>query len=94
MKQRLVEKESTVKSGQTQFGDGHAAATNNNQLHVAPSATAAGVTQGKEALVVSIQPDQATSSDFDSAIGGVLSVNTVSSSKASQSDIEFSESYL
>ncbi|EDS38916.1 GABA-B receptor [Culex quinquefasciatus] len=74
LKQRLVEKESTVKSGQTQFGDGHAAATNNNQLHVAPSATAAGVTQGKEALVVSIQPDQATSSDFDSAIGGVLSI--------------------
>lgn len=48
--------------------------------------------QGKDALIV-IQADPATVSDFDSAIGGGLSTLT-RSSRASQSDFEFSESYL
>lgn len=50
------------------------------------------ITQGKESLVV-VQPDHTTTSDFDSAIGGGISIYT-RSSRASQSDIEFSESYL
>lgn len=57
---------------------------------VAPTTLA--ITQGKDSLTV-IQGDPTTTSDFDSAIGGGLSVNT-RSSRASQSDLEFSESYL
>lgn len=48
--------------------------------------------QGKDALLV-IQADPTTTSDFDSAIGGGIS-NYTRSSRASQSDFEFSESYL
>lgn len=90
LRQRLAEREAsgtaiTVKgtSGQsTQL-------TNETQSSLAKGNSTA---QGKDALII-IQPDPATVSDFDSAIGGGLSTLT-RSSRASQSDFEFSESYL
>lgn len=59
--------------------------TNEIQLQVAATHLA----QGKDAIVV-IQPEPTTTSDFDSAIGGGLSIVT----RTSQSDVELSESYL
>lgn len=59
---------------------------------IAQSSPTPGLPQGKESLNV-IQPEHTTTSDFDSAIGGAISICT-RSSRASQSDIEFSESYL
>ncbi|CAO1348857.1 unnamed protein product [Diamesa tonsa] len=51
--------------------------------------------QGKDGNLIVIQADHTTTSDFDSAICGGFSVsNCTRSSRASQSDIEFSESYL
>ncbi|GAB0089072.1 gamma-aminobutyric acid type B receptor subunit 1 [Sergentomyia squamirostris] len=79
LRQRLVERDSG--KGQTQDIDSQGGAT-----------STAAVTQGKDTLVV-IQPDPTTSSDFDSAIGGGFSTQT-RSSRASQSDMDFSESYL
>lgn len=77
LRQRLVDR------------DAAKGAPNNDSQAVAPTTLA--ITQGKDSLIV-IQADPTTTSDFDSAIGG-LSINT-RSSRASQSDIEFSESYL
>lgn len=81
LRQRLVERETTTKNGSGNVeqltSDIHAAAITTN------------LAQGKDALIV-IQPDPTTTSDFDSAIGGGLSIIT----RASQSDVEFSESYL
>ncbi|XP_055710586.1 gamma-aminobutyric acid type B receptor subunit 1 isoform X1 [Phlebotomus papatasi] len=79
LRQRLIERDSN--KGQTQDTDIQGGA---------PTTTA--ITQGKDTLVV-IQPDPTTSSDFDSAIGGGFSTQT-RSSRASQSDMDFSESYL
>lgn len=59
--------------------------TNEIQLKVGSTHLA----QGKDAIVV-IQPEPTTSSDFDSAIGGGLSIVT----RTSQSDGELSGSYL
>lgn len=80
LRQRLVDRDAAKGTG----------ATNNDSQAVAPTTLA--ITQGKDSLIV-IQADPTTTSDFDSAIGGGLSINT-RSSRASQSDIEFSESYL
>lgn len=82
LRQRVVERDTTTKgtSGQAQITE--------TQTALASLA----ITQGKESLVV-IQPDHTTTSDFDSAIGGGMSFYT-RSSHASQSDFEFSESYL
>lgn len=82
LRQRLTERESAAKgnSGQT------AQATTETQLPAASN-----LAQGKDAP--HIQPDPITASDFDSAIGGGISIIT-RSSRASQSDFEFSESYL
>ncbi|XP_055682900.1 gamma-aminobutyric acid type B receptor subunit 1 [Lutzomyia longipalpis] len=79
LRQRLSERDST--KGQTQDSDTQGSVP-----------TTAAITQGKDTLVV-IQPDPTTSSDFDSAIGGGFSTQT-RSSRASQSDMDFSESYL
>lgn len=81
-----------MKSGHPQPSDSHAtnAQFNNNQLTVA---AASGVTQGKDSLIVIIQPDGATTSDYDSAIGGGISIIT-DSSRVSHSDNDFSGSYL
>lgn len=82
LRQRLIEREASAKnsSGNVEQlnNDGHTAA-----------AVPLNLAQGKDALVV-IQPEPTTTSDFDSAIGGGLSIIT----RASQSDVEFSESYL
>lgn len=78
LRQRLVDR------------DAAKGAPNNDSQTVAPTTLA--ITQGKDSLIV-IQADPTTTSDFDSAIGGGLSIIT-RSSRASQSDIEFSESYL
>lgn len=78
LRQRLIERE-----GATKTSTGNVAQTSNEiQL------TAANVAQGKDALIV-IQAEATTTSDFDSAIGGGLSIIT----RASQSDADFSESY-
>lgn len=58
---------------------------------IAPTSLA--ITQGKTNTLQVIQPDPTTTSDFDSAYGGGVSSYT-RSSRASQSDFEFSESYL
>lgn len=81
LRQRLVERE------QAQKGNSGQATTSQTETHLSAPSTLA-ITQGKDALVV-IQPEATTSSDFDSAIGGLTR-----SSRASQSDVEFSESYL
>jgi hypothetical protein len=78
----VAEKEG-AKSG---VGPAQIAETNANMAKL-------GITQGKDSLVI-IQPDHTTTSDFDSAIGGGISSVYTRSSRASQSDIEFSESYL
>lgn len=80
MRQRLVEREQITKAS-----SGNVAQTTNEIQLTAATAIAA---QGKDALIV-IQPEATTTSDFDSAIGGGLSIIT----RASQSDVEFSESY-
>lgn len=77
LRQRLVDR------------DAAKGAQNDNTQTTAPTTLA--ITQGKDSLIV--QADPTTTSDFDSAIGGGLSIVT-RSSRASQSDIEFSESYL
>lgn len=83
LRQRIVERDAAAKSN-----SGHTA-----QLTTEPQLTVTkNVGQGKDAPVI-IQPDPITASDFDSAIGGGLSIVT-RSSRASQSDFEFSESYL
>lgn len=81
LRQRLVEREASTKSN----------SGNVEQLNSDAHSTAlpTNLAQGKDALAV-IQPDATTTSDFDSAIGGGLSIVT----RASQSDVEFSESYL
>lgn len=83
LRQRLTEREAAAKgnSGQT------AQAATETQL-----TTPSNLAQGKDAPLI-IQPDPITASDFDSAIGGGISIIT-RSSRASQSDFEFSESYL
>lgn len=81
LRQRLVEREAATKT--TSSGN-MAQSTNEIQL----TAAAANAAQGKDALII-IQPEATTTSDFDSAIGGGLSIIT----RCSQSDIEFSESY-
>lgn len=78
LRQRLIEREATTKTGSGNV------AQSSNEIQL----TAANVAQGKDALIV-IQPEPTTTSDFDSAIGGGLSIIT----RASQSDAEFSESY-
>lgn len=82
LRQRLVEREEHTKSGS---GNATAQQTNEIQLQV----TTTHLAQGKDAIVV-IQPEPTTASDFDSAIGGGLSIVT----RTSQSDCELSESYL
>lgn len=77
LRQRLVEREATTKGNTAQ---------SSNEIQL--TAAAANVAQGKDAHII-IQPDATTTSDFDSAIGGGLSIIT----RASQSDVEFSESY-
>lgn len=85
LRQRLTERD-TAKgiTGQT--------AQISSETHLTAPATLA-ITQGKKDSLVVIQPDPTTTSDFDSAIGGAVSILT-RSSRASQSDFEFSESYL
>lgn len=83
LRQRLVEREAAAKSNSGQT----AQLATETQLIAATN-----LAQGKDALII-IAPDPITASDFDSAIGGGLSVMT-RSSRASQSDVEFSESYL
>lgn len=78
----MVEREATTKNS-----SGNAATT-----EIQLTTQAANLAQGKDALIV-IQPEPTTTSDFDSAIGGGLSILT-RSSRASQSDADFSESYL
>lgn len=80
LRQRLVEREQTTK---TSSGN---VAQSSDEIQL--TAVAANAAQGKDALIV-IQPEATTTSDFDSAIGGGLSIIT----RASQSDVEFSESY-
>lgn len=80
LRQRLVEREQATKTGSGNV------AQSSNEIQL--TAVAANAAQGKDALIV-IQPDATTTSDFDSAIGGGLSIIT----RASQSDVEFSESY-
>lgn len=81
LQQRLREREQATKSS-----SGNVAAQSSNEIQL--TAVAANAAQGKDALIV-IQPEATTTSDFDSAIGGGLSIIT----RASQSDAEFSESY-
>lgn len=81
LRQRLAEREAAAKSNSGQT------AQTETQLIAATN-----LAQGKDVLVI-IAPDPITASDFDSAIGGGLSIMT-RSSRASQSDMEFSESYL
>lgn len=84
LRQRLVEREAagiSSNSGQT------AQMTTDTQLIAATN-----LAQGKDALII-IASDPITTSDLDSAIGGGVSMIT-RSSRASQSDMEFSESYL
>lgn len=81
LRQRVVDRDATKGAGAT-----------NNDSQTAAAPTTLAITQGKDSLIV-IQADPTTTSDFDSAIGGGLSINT-RSSRASQSDIEFSDSYL
>lgn len=83
LRQRLAEREAAAKSSSGQT----AQLTTETQLIAAKN-----LAQGKDALII-IAPDPTTASDFDSAIGGGLSLIT-RSSRASQSDMEFSESYL
>lgn len=89
LRQRLTEREAAAKgnSGQT----AQQVVAGETQLATATTATS-NLAQGKDALHI-IQPDPITASDFDSAIGGGISIVT-RSSRASQSDFEFSESYL
>lgn len=79
LRQRLAEREASTKnsSGNLEHSDAN------------PTAITPNIAQGKDALLI-IQADPTTTSDFDSAIGGGLSIVT----RASQSDVEFSESYL
>lgn len=79
LRQRLAEREASNKnsSGNVENSD------------VNPTAITPNIAQGKDALLI-IQADPTITSDFDSAIGGGLSIVT----RASQSDVEFSESYL
>lgn len=79
LRQRLVEREASTKNSS---GNGEHSDAN-------PTAITPNIAQGKDALII-IQADPTTTSDFDSAIGGGLSIVT----RASQSDVEFSESYL
>lgn len=83
LRQRLAEREAAAKSNSGQT----AQLTTETQLIAATN-----LAQGKDTLVI-IAPDPTTTSDFDSAIGGGISIMT-RSSRASQSDMEFSESYL
>lgn len=80
MRQRLIEREAATK---TSSGN---VAQSSNEIQL--TAAASNAAQGKDALIV-IQAEATTISDFDSAIGGGLSIIT----RASQSDVEFSESY-
>lgn len=84
LRQRLAEREAAAKSNSGQT----AQLTTETQLIAAKN-----LAQGKDGAIVIIAPDPITTSDFDSAIGGGLSIMT-RSSRASQSDMEFSESYL
>lgn len=86
LRQRLTEREATTKNSSGNV----AQLTTEIQLTAAATTNLA---QGKDALIV-IQADPTTTSDFDSAIGGGISILT-RSSRASQSDAgDFSESYL
>lgn len=82
LRQRLVEREEQTKPSSD---NATAQQTNEIQLQV----TTTHLAQGKDAIVV-IQPEPTTTSDFDSAIGGGLSIVT----RTSQSDCDLSESYL
>lgn len=86
LRQRLIDRDAAKGVAVT----GHTANDATNSQLAAPTSLA--ITQGKDSLIV-IQPDPATNSDFDSALGGGISIYT-RSSRASQSDFEFSESYL
>lgn len=91
LRQRLTERDAS-KGGSalaTSAVIGGLAATT---LDASITPTTLGNNQGKGALIP-IQPDHTTTSDFDSAIGGGISQYT-RSSRASQSDIDFSEEYL
>lgn len=80
----MCEREAATKSSNS----GHTAQlTTDTQLIAATN-----LAQGKDAVVI-IAADPTTASDFDSAIGGGFS-NMTRSSRASQSDMEFSGSYL
>lgn len=80
LRQRLIEREASNKNGSGNV------VQSSNEIQL--TAVATNAAQGKDALIV-IQPEATTTSDFDSAIGGGLSIIT----RASQSDVEFSESY-
>lgn len=84
LRQRLNDRES-----QTKTSSGNATQQHSSEIQLQVATT--NLAQGKEALIV-IQPEATTTSDFysDSAIGGGLSIIT----RTSQSDVEFSESYL
>lgn len=85
LRQRLADRDATTNktiSGQTQIIE-------KNQT----AASTLAIAQGKNNTLQVIQPDQTTTLDFDSAYGGGISSYT-RSSRASQSDLEFSESYL
>lgn len=77
----MVEREAATKTG-----SGNMAQSTTNEIQL--TAVSANAAQGKDALII-IQPEATTTSDFDSAIGGGLSIIT----RCSQSDVEFSESY-
>lgn len=85
LRQRLIERGGDNISTKSLTNQTNADAQPTNTKNVS-------ITQGKDSLFV--QPtDHTIASDFDSAIGGGISVYT-RSSRASQSDFEFSESYL
>lgn len=94
LRQRLIDRDAS-KGGTGGQTDAAANSTSNN-LATGTTTLAAPTTlalaQGKDSLNV-VQADPATMSDFDSALGGGVSTYT-RSSHASQSDFEFSESYL
>lgn len=83
---RLLRQQLAERDASTQNSSGN---VEHSDANVNPTAITPNIAQGKDALLI-IQADPTTTSDFDSAIGGGLSIVT----RASQSDVEFSESYL
>lgn len=96
MKQKIAERDAQRSGGQTVIGT--------TVLQQQTTIQAASITQGNQLIVAdhpTLTSDYATmtsdyatlTSDFDSTVGLGVSLHT-RSSRASQSDMEFSESYL